>query len=116
MVKQIGSAARDGFRLGGHADSQYRGNIGFSLAGGAGGPVDFVLLLEFFGLYGGIAVVAYGATIALYPWTADAPHAFARSAIALAGALLFATAAILILIPAWNETPRAAPARSSSAA
>ena len=32
---------------------------------------------------------------------------FARSVIALAGALLFATAALLVLIPAWNETPGA---------
>jgi hypothetical protein len=110
MVKQIADQLRaGGFRLGRATPiPAYRGNnrVLVGLAALAV-PSIFVLLLEFFGLYGRrIAVIAYGATIALYLAGVLTHHdAFARSAIALAGALLFATAAILILIPAWNETP-----------
>jgi hypothetical protein len=110
LVKEIADQLRaDGFRLGRATPiPQYRGNnrVLVGLAALAV-PSIFVLLLEFFGWYGRrIAAVAYGATIVLYLAGLLSHHdAFARSAIALAGALLFATAAILILIPAWNETP-----------
>jgi hypothetical protein len=110
MVKQIADQLRaDGFRLGRATPiPAYRGNNRLLVGLAAlAVPSIFVLLLEFFGLYGRrIAVIAYGATIALYLVGLLTHHdAFARSAMALAGALLFATAAILILIPAWNETP-----------
>ena len=104
MVKQIADQLRaGGFRLGRATPiPAYRGNnrILVGLAALAV-PSIFVLLLEFFGLYGRrIAVIAYGATIALYLVGLLTHHdAFARSAIALAGALLFATAAILTLTP-----------------
>jgi hypothetical protein len=110
MVKEIADQLRaDGFRLGRATPiPQYRGNnrVLVGLAALAV-PSIFVLLLEFFGWYRRrVAAVAYGATIVLYLAGLLLHHdAFARSAIALAGALLFATAAILILIPAWNETP-----------
>lgn len=110
MVKEIADQLRaDGFRLGRATPiPQYRGNnrVLVGLAALAV-PSIFVLLLEFFGLYGRrIAAVAYAATAALYLAGLVTHHdALARSIIALAGALLFATAAILILIPAWNETP-----------
>ena len=72
-------------------------------------PSIFVLLLDFFGWYRRrIAVAAYALTIVFFLAGVVAHHEiFARSAIALAGALLFATAALLILIPAWNEAPAA---------
>jgi hypothetical protein len=60
-------------------------------------PSIFVLLLEFFGLYGRrIAAIAYGATIALYLVGICSVITTRSRAplIALAGALLFATAAI----------------------
>jgi len=110
MVKEIADQLRAaGFRLGRATPiPQYRGNnrVLVGLAALAV-PSIFVLLLEFFGWYGRrIAAVAYGVTIALYLAGLLTHHdAFARSAVALAGALLFATAAILMLIPAWNETP-----------
>jgi hypothetical protein len=70
-------------------------------------PSIFVLLLEALGWYRRwLAVTAYALTVLVYLAGLLAHHdMFARSAIALAGALLFATAAFLILIPAWNETP-----------
>jgi hypothetical protein len=110
MVRQIADQLRaDGFRLGRATPiPAYRGNnrllVGLATLAV---PSIFVLLLEFFGLYGRrVAVVAYVATTALYLVGLLTHHdGFARSAIALPGALLFATAAILILIPAWNETP-----------
>src|SRR5262249_49619556 len=70
-------------------------------------PSIFILLLDFFGWYRRwLAGAAYAVTILLYIAGLLTHHdAFARSAIALAGALLFATAALLVLIPAWNEQP-----------
>ena len=70
-------------------------------------PSIFVLLLGFFGIYRlWLAVAAYGLTIALYGAGVVSHHdLFARSLIALAAALLFAIAAFLSLIPAFNETP-----------
>ena len=112
MVKQIADELRaDGFRLGRATPIPlYHGN-NRALVGLAAlaVPSIFVLLLDFFGWYRRRwAVVAYALTVLLYVAGIVAHHdAFARSAIALAGALLFATAALLILIPAWNETPAA---------
>jgi Family of unknown function (DUF5693) len=112
MVKQIADELRtDGFRLGRATPIPlYRGNnrVLVGLAALAV-PSLFVLLLDVFGWYRRRwAVAAYALTIALYAAGLLAHHdAFARSAIALAGALLFATAALLVLIPAWNEQPAA---------
>jgi hypothetical protein len=110
MVKAIADELKaDGFRLGRATPIPlYRGNnrILIGLAALAA-PSIFVLLLDAFGWYRRrIAVAAYALTIALYLAGLLAHHdAFARSAIALAGALLFAVAALLVLIPAWNERP-----------
>jgi Family of unknown function (DUF5693) len=70
-------------------------------------PSIFVLLLGFFGLYRPwLAIAAYGLTIALYGAGVVSHHdMFARSLIALCAALLFAVAAFLSLIPAFNESP-----------
>jgi hypothetical protein len=110
MVKEIAGELRaDGFRLGRATPiPQYHGNnrILIGLAALAV-PSIFVLLLEFFGWYRRwLAATAYALTILLYGAGVLLHHdAFARSVIALPGALLFATAALLILIPAWNEVP-----------
>jgi hypothetical protein len=112
MVKSIADELRaDGFRLGRATPiPQYHGN-NRALVGLAGlaVPSIFVLLLDFFGWYRRrLAVAAYALTILLYLAGVLSHHdAFARSVIALAGALLFATAALLVLIPAWNEFPAA---------
>ncbi len=112
MVKAIADQLRaDGFRLGRATPiPSYRGNnrILVGLAALAL-PSIFVLLLDFFGWYRRrFAVAAYAFTVALYLGGLLTHHdAFARSAIALAGALLFAVAALLVLIPAWNERPAA---------
>jgi hypothetical protein len=114
MVKEIGDELRaGGFRLGRATPiPQYHGN-NRALVGLAAlaVPSIFVLLLEFFGWYRRrLAVGAYALTVLVYLAGVLSQHdAFARSAIALAGALLFATAALLILIPAWNEEPAASP-------
>jgi hypothetical protein len=110
MVKQIADELRaNGFRLGRATPiPQYHGNNRLLVGVAAlAVPSIFVLLLEFFGWYRRrFAAAAYGLTILLYGAGLALHHdAFARSMIALAGALLFATAALLILIPAWNETP-----------
>lgn len=110
MVKAIADELKaDGFRLGRATPIPlYRGNnrVLVGLAALAV-PSIFVLLLDAFGWYRRrIAAAAYALTIALYLAGLLAHHdAFARSAIALAGALLFAVAALLVLIPAWNERP-----------
>jgi hypothetical protein len=110
MVKAIGDELRaDGFRLGRATPiPQYHGNnrILVGLATLAV-PSTFLLLLDFFGLYRREwAVAAYAATVLLYVAGLAVHHdALARSVIALCGALLFATAALLVLIPAWNEVP-----------
>jgi hypothetical protein len=114
MVKAIADELRaDGFRLGRATPiPPYRGNnrilIGVACLAV---PSIFVLLLEAFGWYRrSFAVAAYVLTVALYAAGVVAHHdIFARSAIALAGALLFATAALLSLMPAWNEMPAARP-------
>jgi Family of unknown function (DUF5693) len=110
MVKAIADELKaDGFRLGRATPIPlYRGNnrVLVGLAALAV-PSIFALLLDAFGWYRRrIAVAAYALTIALYLGGLLTHHdAFARSAIVLAGALLFAVAALLVLIPAWNERP-----------
>ncbi|HVN69909.1 MAG TPA: DUF5693 family protein [Candidatus Binatia bacterium] len=110
MVKQIADELRaDGFRLGRATPiPQYHGNnrVLVGLAALAV-PSIFVLLLEAFGWYRRrLAAAAYALTALLYLAGVLSHHdAFARSVIALAGALLFATAAMLVLIPAWSERP-----------
>jgi Family of unknown function (DUF5693) len=112
MVKAIADELRaDGFRLGRATPiPQYHGNnrVLVGLAALAV-PSIFVLLLDCFGWYRRrIAAAAYALTILFYAAGLLANHdAFVRSVIALAGALFFATAALLILIPAWNEVPSA---------
>jgi hypothetical protein len=86
----------------------YRGNNRILVGVAALGlPSIFVLLLGFFRIYRPwLAVAAYVLTIALYGAGVVSHHdMFARSLIALATALLFAIAAFLALIPAFNETP-----------
>jgi hypothetical protein len=112
MVKAIADELRaDGFRLGRATPiPQYHGNNRLLVGLAAlAVPSIFVLLLEFFGWYRrSFAAAAYAATIVLYAAGVLSHHdAFVRSVIALAGALLFATAALLVLIPAWNERPAA---------
>jgi hypothetical protein len=70
-------------------------------------PSIFVLLLGFFRIYRfWLAVAAYVLTVALYGGGVLSHHdMLARSLIALAAALLFAAAAFMALIPAFNETP-----------
>jgi hypothetical protein len=70
-------------------------------------PSVFVLLLGFFGWYRRwLAIAAYASTVALYAAGVGLHHdMFVRSVIALAGALLFATTAFVVLIPAFVETP-----------
>ncbi|MFZ0364674.1 MAG: DUF5693 family protein, partial [Candidatus Cybelea sp.] len=114
MVKAIADELRaSGFRLGRATPiPQYHGN-NRALVGLAAlaVPSILVLLLEFFGWYRRrLAVAAYALTVLVYLAGVLSQHdAFARSAIALVGALLFATAALLVLIPAWNEEPAASP-------
>jgi hypothetical protein len=88
----------------------YRGNNRLLVGVAAlAAPSIFILLLGFYGLYRPwLAVTAYGLTVALYGAGVATHHdMFARSLIALAAALLFAVAAFLTLIPAFNEAPAA---------
>lgn len=110
MVGQIAGELRaNGFRLGRATPVPlYRGNDrGLIGIAALAVPSIFVLLLGFFGWYRpGWAIAAYGLTILLYlAGLASGHDMFARSAIALVGALLFATAAFLVLIPAFSEEP-----------
>ncbi|HEY5427007.1 MAG TPA: DUF5693 family protein [Candidatus Tumulicola sp.] len=70
-------------------------------------PSIFVLLLGAFGWYRRRwAIAAYGLTVIVYAAGVVLHHdLFVRSAIALAAALLFATAAFLVLAPAFREGP-----------
>ncbi len=114
MVKSVADQLKAaGFRLGRATPiPPYRGN-NRALVGIAALAVPslFVLLLEVFGWYRRrLAVAAYAATILFYGAGVWLHHdAFARSIIALVGALLFATAALLTLMPAWNELPAGRP-------
>jgi hypothetical protein len=110
MVGQIADALRaDGFRLGRATPIPlYRGNNRVLVGVAAlAVPSAFVLLLGFFGLYRTRwAIAAYGLTILVYLGELFVHHSMlGRSAIALAGALLFATAAFLVLVPAFAEAP-----------
>ncbi|MBV8067780.1 MAG: hypothetical protein JO113_07370 [Candidatus Eremiobacteraeota bacterium] len=112
MVKAIAQELRAaGLRLGRATPiPQYHGNNrGLVGVAALAVPSIFVLLLDFFGWYRRrIAVAAYGVTVLVYAAGVLAHHdAAARSGIALAGALFFATAALLVLLPAWNEAPAA---------
>jgi hypothetical protein len=113
MVKSIASELRAaGFRVGRATPiPQYHGNNRLLVGLAAlAVPSIFVLLLGVFGWYRPwLSATAYALTLVVYGAGILLHHdAFARSAIALAGALLFATAALLVLIPAWNEHPRSA--------
>lgn len=110
MVKAIADQLKaDGFKLGRATPIlPYRGNnrllVGICALAV---PSIFVLLLGFFGWYRpSWAIAAYVLTILVYA-AGVAVHRdlVARSVIALAGALLFETAAFLVLIPAFSETP-----------
>lgn len=70
-------------------------------------PSIFVLLLGFFGLYRPrLAVAAYALTFLLYVGGVSAHHdMLVRSAIALTGALLFATAAFAAIAGAFAQPP-----------
>ncbi len=110
MVAQIASQLKGaGFRLGRATPIPlYHGNNAVLVGVAAlAVPSIFVLLLDFLGWYRrGWAVAAYGLTILLYAAGAISHHdMFVRSAVALAGALLFSAAAFLVLIPAFAETP-----------
>jgi hypothetical protein len=110
MVGQIASQLKGaGFRLGRATPIPlYHGNNALLVGVAAlAVPSIFLLLLDFFGWYRPWwAAVAYGLTVAFYAAGVLAHHdMFVRSVIALAGALLFATAAFLVLIPAFGESP-----------
>lgn len=110
MIKAVADELRgDGFRLGRATPiPQYHGNNRLLVGVAAlAVPSIFVILLEFFGWYRpSVAIMAYALTVLLYAGGVLSHHdLFVRSVFALIGALLFATAALLILIPAWNETP-----------
>ena len=110
MVKQIaGELKSHGFRLGRATPIPlYRGDNRILVGVAAlAVPSIFVLLLGVFGWYRRwLAVAAYGLTILVYVGGVAAHHdLFARSVIALAGALLFETAAFLAIAPAFSESP-----------
>jgi hypothetical protein len=110
FVGQIADQLRaDGFRLGRATPIPlYHGNNAVLVGIAAlAVPSIFVLLLEFFGWYRRRwAVAAYGLTAIAYGGAVFLHHdLFVRSAIALVGALLFATSAFLVLIPAFAEIP-----------
>jgi hypothetical protein len=114
MVKAIAGELRaNGFRLGRATPiPPYRGNNRLLVGIAAlAVPSIFVLLLDAFGWYRrNLAAAAYLLTALLYLGGVLAHRdIFARSVIALVGALLFATAAMLSLVPAWNETPARQP-------
>ena len=110
MVKEIADQLKEhGFKLGRATPiPQYHGNnrVLVGLAALAV-PSIFVLLLGVFGWYRlYLALAAYGATVLLYLAGIVTHHdIFARSMIALAGALLFATAAFLSIAKACSEEP-----------
>ncbi len=110
MVSEIAQALRDdGFKLGRATPIPlYRGNDRILVGVAAlAVPSLFVLLLGFFGWYRpSWAIAAYAATILVYLAGVGLHHDMGvRSLIALCGALLFETAAIVCLIPAFNATP-----------
>jgi len=110
MVKQIADQLKaHGFKLGRATPiPQYRGNNRI-LVGVAtlAVPSIFAILLAVFGWYRPwLAYAAYGLTVVLYLAGVLSHHdIFARSLIALAGALLFAVAAFLAIAGACREEP-----------
>ena len=74
-------------------------------------PAIFILLLGFYGWYRPwLGAAAYTLAVLLYAGGVLAHHdIFARSILALAGALLFAAAAFTTLAPAFYEEPAATP-------
>ena len=110
MVKEIADQLKGhGFKLGRATPiPQYRGNNRILVGIAAlAVPSIFVLLLGVFGWYRlWLATAAYGATVLLYLAGVLSHHdIFARSVIALVGALLFATAAFLSIAKACSEEP-----------
>ncbi len=110
MVKEIADQLKaHSFKLGRATPiPQYRGNNRILVGIAAlAVPSIFVLLLGVFGWYRlWLAAAAYGATVLLYLAGVVSHHdIFARSMIALAGALLFATAAFLSIAKACSEEP-----------
>ncbi|MGZ3562489.1 MAG: DUF5693 family protein [Vulcanimicrobiaceae bacterium] len=110
LVRQIADDLKShGFKLGRAAPIPlYRGNsavlVGLSALAV---PALFVLLLQWYGWYRrGLAVAAYVLTALIYLGGHFAHHdLLGRSIIALAGALLFATAAFTVLSRAFYEEP-----------
>jgi len=112
LVRELASDLRShGFRLGRAAPVPlYRGNSRILVGIAAlAVPSIFVLLLAWYGWYKpGWAVAAYALTVAVYGAGIAVHHdLLARSAIALAGALLFSAAAFSILSGAFAEAPLA---------
>lgn len=111
MVKELADdLTQHGFTLGRAAPIPlYRGN-GRTIVGIAtlAVPAMFVLLLGWYGWYDRrLAFAAYAATVLVYAGGVLAHHdIIARSLIALAGALLFATAAFTALSRAFYEAPQ----------
>ncbi|HEY5341214.1 MAG TPA: DUF5693 family protein [Candidatus Aquilonibacter sp.] len=110
MVKEIADALKaHGFRLGRATPiTSNRGDNRVLVAVAAlAVPSLFVLLLGVFGWYRPwLAATAYALTVLLYTGGAVSHHdMLARSLIALAGALLFETVAILTIAAACRETP-----------
>lgn len=112
MVRQIAEDLRDrGFRLGRAAPIPlYRGNNRILVGVAAlAVPSIFVLLLGVYGWYRPwYAIAAYLLTVLVYAGGLLSHHDLtARSAIALAGALLFSAAAFTALAPAFFREPEA---------
>jgi Family of unknown function (DUF5693) len=110
MVKQIADQLKaHGFKLGRATPiPQFRGNNRILVGVAAlAVPSIFALLLGLFGWYRPwLAYTAYALTVLLYLAGLFAHHdLFARSIIALAGALLFAIAAFLSIAKACREEP-----------
>jgi hypothetical protein len=110
FVASIASQLKSGgYRLG-RATSipPYHGNNRLIVAVAAlAVPSIFILLLEWFGLYRRQwAIAAYAVTVLAYAGGVVSHHdLLIRSVLALAGALLFATAAFAVLAPAFREEP-----------
>jgi hypothetical protein len=110
MVKEIADQLKaHGFKLGRATPiPQYRGNNRILVGIAAlAVPSIFAILLAVFGWYRPwIAYTAYALTVLLYLAGLVSHHdIFARSVIALVGALLFATAAFLAIAGACSEEP-----------
>ncbi len=110
FVEAIASQLKSGgYRLGRATPiPPYHGNNRLIVAVAAlAVPSIFILLLEWFGLYRRQwALAAYAVTVLAYAGGVVSHHdLLIRSVLALAGALLFATAAFAVLAPAFREEP-----------